>query len=92
MASVIDKIIAASKALEKGRELKNPAEWKNKQMVMGGLLAILALIPTFTEIKITESELNAICYGLATIFGLLQPYFIAATSTKVGLPSKNSDK
>ncbi len=88
--SLLDKIFAAAKAVNKGESLKDPATWKNRTMLMNVFLAFLALIPQFvTTIAMTDAEQNAIAYGFVTIVGVYNAYMHAATSTKVGLPSRH---
>jgi hypothetical protein len=83
--SIMTKLFAVAGAIKKGECLKDPATWKNKQLLMNTFLAIVALIPQFTSIPISEAEQNAIVYGIVTIAGVINTYLSAATSDKVGL-------
>jgi hypothetical protein len=76
--------------LEAGKELANPAGWKNKQvtanlvlLVLGGLLVVLRLFGI--DLSIDDDTLKEIALIIAAVLGLINPYLILATSKKVGL-------
>ena len=81
----MEKLFAAANALKAGEVLKNPASWKNRQIIMNALLVIIGTIPTFIPIELSSSDVNAIAFGLATLGGVVNTYLTAATSEKVGL-------
>jgi len=83
--NLLDKLFLLAGAVKKGECLKNPETWKNASLLTNSLLALIALIPQFTSIPISESEQNAIVYGVVTVIGVFNAYTHAATSTKVGL-------
>lgn len=83
--SLIEKIFLAANAVKAGESLKDPAKWKNAQMLMLPFGIIIAAVFNFAGIELSEQNLNAINYGLATLSVLLNAYFTAATSDKVGL-------
>jgi hypothetical protein len=87
--SLLDKLFAAGRAIQAGEQLKNPAAWKNVQLLMNAFLTILGAVLVFVpDLEVSDAQLNAVAYGLATLGGLLNVYFTAATTTKVGLPPK----
>lgn len=89
--SVLDKIFAAGKAIKAGESLKEPGAWKNKQLLMNVFSVILGTVPVFVDIDIPDGDLNSIAYGFATFVIVLNAYFTAATSDKVGLPDKRKN-
>lgn len=89
--SLLEKIFTVGRVLRAGESLKDPKGWKEKQMVFNAVLVILGAIPQFINIDVSESDLNAISYGVATAMGLLNTYLTVATSDKVGLPAKSKN-
>lgn len=89
--SLLEKLFTAGRVLRAGESLKNPAAWKDTQMTMNAVLVILGAIPQFVDINVTDSQLNAISYGVVAFLGVLNTYLTAATSNKVGLPAKGKD-
>jgi hypothetical protein len=81
----MEKLFAAVAALKAGQSLKDSATWKNRQILMNILLLILSTAIKFTDINISESDLNSIAYGLATLGVAFNAYFTTATSDKVGI-------
>jgi len=82
---ILNKLFAAANAIKAGESLKNPATWKNRQILMNAILIIVGTIPQFVAIELSDADINSISYGLATLAGVLNTYFTAATSAKVGL-------
>jgi len=89
---MLDKLFAAANAVKAGESLKNPASWKNIQTLMNAFLVILGTIPVFVDIEISDAQLNAIAYGLATLAGVVNVYITNATSDKVGLPAQGKNR
>ena len=87
--STLQKLFAAADAVKAGQSLENPATWKNRQMLMNVCLVLIGTIPKFINIDLDDQQINAISYGAATLMGVLNTYFTAATSDKVGLPVKS---
>jgi len=86
--SLLEKLFAAGQALRAGESLKDPAMWKNTQLLMNPFLMILGMTVQFAGIEATDAQINAVSYGLATLAVLLNSYFTVATTTKIGLPTK----
>jgi hypothetical protein len=42
----------------------------------------------FVDIQISEAQINAVGYGLATLGVVLNSYFTVATTTKIGVRAK----
>lgn len=89
---MLEKLFAAANAVKAGQSLQDSAKWKNVTLLMGPMGVILLTAANFMELDLSESQLNAINYGICTLLVLLYTYFTAATSTKVGLPPKNTGK
>lgn len=89
--NLLEKIFTIGRVLRAGESLKDPKGWKEKQIVFNAVLIILGAIPQFINIDVSESDLNAISYGIATVMGLLNTYLTAATSDKVGMSTKSKD-
>ena len=76
-------------ALQSGKELSNPATWKNRQntinllVVLIGALAYLANLAT--GVPIPQDVVNGVAEIVAIILGLVNAYLTTATSKKVGL-------
>lgn len=83
--TILDKLFAAANAVKAGESLKNPAAWKNRQMLMNAFLIIIGTIPQFVNVELSDADINSISFGLATLAGVLNTYFTSATSVKVGL-------
>ncbi len=89
--SLLEKLFTAGRVLRAGESLKNPAAWKDTQMTMNAVLVILGAIPQFVDISVTDSQLNAISYGVVALLGVLNTYLTAATSDKVGVLPKSKN-
>jgi len=83
--NLLEKLFAACQVLKAGESLKDPAMWKNIQLLMNPFLLILGIAAQFIGIEITEQQLNAISYGLATLAVVGNTYFTLGTSKKVGI-------
>jgi len=58
-------------------------------LAMNALLSLLGALLVFVpDMEVSDAQLNAVAYGLATLGGLLNCYFTAATTDKVGLPAR----
>lgn len=80
--------------LRQGEMLSDPGKWKNRQQTGNALLAILgALVPLLggAAHDLQPDDLVALAGGIAVALGLLNAYFIPATSDKVGLPPRRGN-
>ena len=89
---IIQELISA---LEAGSELKNSANWKNRQMMVNAIVAVAALIVTVAgwcgiHLKVTQDDLMAIAGGIAVVLGMFNAGVTVTTSTKVGLPPRSA--
>ncbi|UOA07794.1 hypothetical protein [Methylobacter sp. S3L5C] len=73
------------RALQAGESLADPAAWKNKQLCVNAILAILYLLVKFLPVELSPDDLDAIASSIALIGGLINSYLTVATSDKVGL-------
>jgi hypothetical protein len=77
-------------ALQKGKELADPATWKNRQNTMNLIIAVMSLI-TFglrlagVDLQLTDDQLTGIAEAVAVILGVVNMFLINATSKKVGI-------
>lgn len=83
------------KALQAGQELKNSANWKNFQMMTSALAAVGGFGLTIAhycglDLEVNNDQILSIAGGVATILGLCNAGITAATSKKVGLPSRSA--
>lgn len=90
--NALDKLFYLGKVLQAGESLKDPARWKNKQLVLTNVLVILGAVPLFTNLEISQSDLSAIGYGITVLLGVLNSYFTVATSDKIGVQVKSKNK
>lgn len=77
-------------ALQHGKEIANPATWKNKQNTVNSLtsllsIAVLLLKITGVEIPVSDQELLIIATGVATILGAVNSVITTISSSKVGI-------
>lgn len=84
----MNKLLAALAALRYGSSLTDPEIWKNRQLVMNALIGLLAAIAPFLPVELSHEDQRAIAGGIAAVGVVLNIYLTAATSKKVGLPSK----
>ena len=77
-------------ALSKGKEVANPATWKNRQNTINIVMALLGVglfVLRFSgvDIQVSDDDLMLIATGIATILGAVNGIMTTASSTKVGL-------
>jgi len=77
-------------ALQAGKIISNPAEWKHKQNITSALVAILgfilAVLPFVgVKLEISAEDVAMLAGGIAAILGVLNGVITTATSKKVGL-------
>jgi len=77
-------------AMRHGKEIANPATWKNRQNTIN-LLMSLAGVAVFLlkfaglEFEITDEQLLIVATGIATILGGVNSIMTTASSSKIGL-------
>jgi hypothetical protein len=77
-------------AIKAGRELADPAAWKNRQNTINALVALLAAAITVArvcglELPITDELLQTIAEAVAVALGGVNLYLTTATSKKIGV-------
>ena len=81
---MIEKITAIFGVFRAGREVANPAAWKNAQLVCNLLVALVALAAAFGfDLGLSDAEIAG---GAAFITAVVNGILVVATSEKVGLP------
>ena len=83
---MIEKVI---EAIQAGKELQNPATWKNRQTTASLLLVLLGIgsiaAKAFFGVEIPDSLIKDAAEIGAIVLGGVNAYFINATSKKVGI-------
>jgi hypothetical protein len=82
---IFDKIFAAGRAIQAGESLKNPATWKNVQLLANAITILLGAVLAFVPLDLTPEQIAQISSGLAMLAGAVNKYFTVATSEKVGI-------
>lgn len=76
-------------ALQAGQEIRDPAVWKNRQLTMNLVAAILAGVAVLCKLvlgfDVPEETLQSITEIVTIVLGLVNGYLTIATSKKVGL-------
>lgn len=82
------KLIApALQVLRQGQELRNPAAWKNAQVVANVLSAVVALaVAAGYDFGISDAHISGIAGGIVAAINI---YTTIATSQKVGFRQKS---
>lgn len=79
------------RAMRAGKEIKNPAAWKNRQNATNALGCILAFAAAVlrlfgVDVPVSEADQLSIAAGGATVLGLVNVVLTTATTRKIGLP------
>jgi hypothetical protein len=90
----MEKFWAVITAIYKGRCLTDSATWKNRQVTINALLAVMGAGLVFMppEMGMSGEQMESIAGGIATVAGLYNAWSTTATSDKVGLPTKSKNK
>lgn len=81
---MLNNFLLLCRALRAGESLADPATWKNHQLRLNAILAILYLLIKFSPIDLAADDVNAIADSIALIGGTVNSYLTVATSDKVG--------
>ncbi len=81
----MNKIQLLYNAIQAGKSLQNPEIWKKRQALWTAFATILSLIPAFTDLPLTQDQIDIISTFLAGAVGVFNIYLTFATSEKVGL-------
>ena len=79
------------KALRLGKQIKNPATWKNTQNATNAIAGIICFIGAAlplvgVNVPISETDQLTIAGGLAALLGWINVVLTTATTEKIGLP------
>jgi uncharacterized membrane protein len=90
---MVNKLRTAIDVLRKGRMVANPVKWKNRQIevtaISALLLAVVHMIGAFGyELPVNEADITAISAGVIAVVNVL---LTLATTEKVGLPTVGDD-
>lgn len=86
---MLEKFFAVIDALYEGKSLRNAATWKNRQMAVNAVLAVLGVLVAFKpDLPISGEQMDSIAGGIVTVGGIIATILTPATSDKVGFKSK----
>jgi hypothetical protein len=91
---MLSKLKAALKVLQRGQEVADPATWKNRQLGVTAVTALLVAIAAASsafgvDLGVTDAQIESAVIGGASVVGLVfNVWATLATSKKVGLPAK----
>jgi hypothetical protein len=94
---MLGKIKAALRVLRAGEEVANPAAWKNAQIGVNVLTALLVALAAAAaefgvDLQLTEAQLESAAYGVFALLGVYNAIVTAATTKKTGLlPAQPAD-
>lgn len=79
-------------AFQRGKEVANPATWKNAQIAVNALSAFFAAVLAVAkglgfDLGITEMQIDALAAGIVALVGVFNAVATVVSSRKVGLPS-----
>lgn len=81
----MNKIQLLYNAIQAGQSLKNPEIWKKRQALWTAFVTILSVIPAFTNLPLSQENIDTISSFLAGAVGIWNIYLTFATTTKIGL-------
>lgn len=86
---MFNRLIAFFNVLKSGQSLRDPAIWKNRQLLANAILGVLgAVLVFFPDITIDDVDMEIIAGGIATLACAVNAYLTMATSKKVGVGKK----
>lgn len=78
-------LILLCRALMAGESLEDPATWKNHQLRLNAILAILYVSVKLLPIDIAPDDVQAIAVGVGMVGGwVVNIYLTVATTDKIG--------
>ena len=80
----MNNLLLACRALRAGESLADSATWKNHQLRLNAILAILYLLVKFLPMELAQDDMDAIASSIALLGGTVNSYLTVATSDKVG--------
>ena len=81
----MNNLLLLCRVLRAGESLADSATWKNRQLSINAILAVLYLLVKFLPVDLAADDIEAIATVIALIGGALNSYLTVATSDKVGL-------
>ncbi len=84
------KLQAALRVLRTGEEVADPAKWKRRQITSAALTAFLSAIVAAAasfgfDIPLGDVQLEAVAFGILSIYAAVEAVITAATSKRAGL-------
>ena len=81
-------------AFRKGQEVANPETWKNAQIAVNTVSALLAAVLAIAkgfgfDLAITEAQIDALAAGIVAAVGVFNAVATVVSSRKVGLPASS---
>jgi hypothetical protein len=79
-------------AFKQGKQIANPATWKNASLATSALVTFLTAVVGIAkglgyDIHLDDQTLQAAGAGIFALYGVFSAVVTVVTSTKVGLPS-----
>ena len=79
-------LLLLCRALQAGESLSDPHIWKHRQQIINALLTLAGLfMPLLAKVGINAEDVLPLVTGIAIVGGLVNGYFTAATTDKIGL-------
>jgi hypothetical protein len=87
---MLRKMKAWFTVFKKGKEITEAAKWKNRQIAGNILLSLFSAFIVIAEgygyyIELDEQTLEALAYGIASLYAVSNAVLTAITSKKVGV-------
>jgi hypothetical protein len=88
---MIHKVTSALTVLRRGQMVANPETWKNRQIAVTAVSALVAAVFGLAEVfgygvPIDKESLDGIAAGIVTLVLMFNGWATIATTEKVGLP------
>jgi len=76
--------------LEQGKNLADPAKWKNAQVLANGLMVIMATVGSMLPeaYRFEDTTMQNLAFLLGGVGSLANTYLTVATTNKIGLKPK----
>jgi hypothetical protein len=82
---MLNNFLLLCRALRAGESLADPATWKQRQLRLNALLAILWLLAKLLPVELAPDDIDALANGIGMIGGtLVNGYLTVATTVKIG--------
>lgn len=82
---MLNNFLLLCRALQAGESLTKAATWKQRQLRLNALLAVLWLLAKVLPVELAPDDIEAIADGIGIIGGtLVNGYLTVATTAKIG--------